>query len=255
MPTPPLPISAVIITKNEASTIARCIQAVQQVAAEVIIIDAFSTDETVAIAKDLGAKVFQKTWIGYAHNKNYGNQIAQYDWILSIDADEVLSPTLISTIQQLTLANNTIYAVNRLVNYGGQWVKHSGWHPDWKVRLFNRQTTQWAETDLVHERLLYPPSNHQVRLKGVVYHYSYKNSEDHWQRIEQYAQLSARQLAAAGKKATFVKLYLAPIARFLRTYFLKKGFLDGRLGWRISCRNAYLVYRKYRLVKGVMSDE
>ena len=255
MPTPLLPISAVIITKNEAGNIARCILAVQQVAAEVLIIDAFSTDETVPIAKALGAKVCQKTWIGYAHNKNYGNQVAQYDWILSIDADEVLSPTLISTIQQLTLANNTIYAVNRLVNYEGQWVKHSGWHPDWKVRLFNRQTTKWAATDLVHERLLYPSSNRQVRLNGVVYHYSYKNSADHWQRIEQYAQLSAQQLVAAGKKATFIKLYLAPIARFIRTYFLKKGFLDGRLGWRISCRNAYLVYRKYRIVRGVMSDE
>jgi len=254
MNTPPLSISAVIITKNESTNIARCIQAVQQVAKEVLIIDAYSTDETVAIAQALRATVLQKKWLGYAQNKNYGNEAAQYDWILSIDADEVLSPPLITTLQNTVLENNTVYAINRLVNYDGQWVKHSGWHPDWKVRLFNRQTTQWQETDIVHERLVYPKTTRQLQLPGVLYHYSYKNSADHWQRIEQYAQLSAQQLAQEGKKATFIKRYLSPIARFFKTFFIKKGFLDGRLGWTISCRNAYLVYRKYQILEQKKHD-
>jgi len=251
---PPTPISAVIITKNEAANIERCILSLQQVAQEVLVIDAFSNDETVAIATTLGAKVFQKEWRGYGFNKNYGNQSAQYDWILSIDADEVLSPDLIVSLQHTPLQTNTIYAVNRIVNYGGKWVKHCGWHPDWKVRLFHRTTATWDTRALVHETLCYPKPSSLVRLSGLLYHYSYKDAADHWQRIEKYAQLSAQQLLLQGKKATFVKLYLSPIARFFKTYFLKKGFLDGYLGWTISWRNAYLVWRKYRIVQQRKTD-
>lgn len=245
----PPPISAVIITKNEAANIARCIQAVQEVAQEVLVIDAFSEDETVTIATKLGAKVLQKKWIGYGYNKNYGNQAAQYDWIVSIDADEVLSPDLINCLQTTTLHPNNVYALNRIVNYGGKWVKHSGWHPDWKVRVFHRKNARWDTNALVHESLSYPKNSKLIPLSGLLYHYSYKNDADHWQRIEKYAQLAAQQLMQEGKKATFVKLYLSPIARFFKTYFIKKGFLDGYLGWKISWRNAYLVWRKYRIVR------
>jgi len=245
----PSPISAVIITKNEAENIARCIQAVQQVAQEVLVIDAFSEDKTVEIAIELGAKVLQKEWKGYGANKNYGNQSAQYDWILSIDADEVLSPDLIESLRKMPLETNTVYAVNLIMNYEGKWVRHSGWHPDWNVRLFNRKNAYWESNALVHESLCYPKNSPLIHLSGLLYHYSYKNSADHWQRIEKYAQLSAQQLIQQGKKATFIKLYLSPIARFFKTYFVKKGFLDGYLGWTISWRNAYLVWRKYRIVR------
>jgi len=135
------------------------------------------------------------------------------------------------------------------VNYGGKWVKHSGWHPDWKVRLFHRNNATWETNILVHESLLYPPHSKLIRLSGLLYHYSYKDMADHWQRIEKYAQLAAKQLVQQGKKVTFTKLYLSPIARFFKTFFLKKGFLDGYLGWTISWRNAYLVWRKYRIVR------
>lgn len=241
-------ISAVIITKNEEKNIAQCLQSLIEVVKEIVVIDAYSTDKTIEIAEKIGAKVFQKEWKGYSQNKNFGNDLAKNDWILSIDADEVLSPELITSIHELTLENSKVYSFNRLNNYCGQWIKYSNWHPDWKIRLFNKKQVTWSG-DFVHEKLTFDKHITVVRLAGLLYHYSYQNSEDHWQRIEKYAQLSAQQLFQDGKKATFVKLWLSPIARFIKTYFFKKGFLDGKAGWIISVRNAYLVNRKYRLLQ------
>lgn len=243
-------ISGVIITKNEATNIERCIESLQSVVAEIVVIDAFSEDETVKIAQNLGAKVIQKEWIGYSQNKNFGNQLAQNDWILSIDADEVLTNDLIQTLQQLTLEKNTVYSINRLNNYCGQWIKHCGWHPDWNIRLFNKKTTKW-KGEFVHEKLAFSPTIKVIKLNGLLYHYSYQNSDDHWQRIEKYAQLAAQQLFQEGRKATFIKLWLSPIARFFRTYIFKLGFLDGKAGWIISVRNAYLVHRKYSALRKI----
>jgi len=231
-----LPISAVIITKNEAANIQRCISALQQVVSEILIVDSNSTDQTVTIAKRMSAKVVQKAWVGYGHNKNFGNRLTNYDWILSIDADEVLSAELIQTLQKLVLDQ-------------GHWVYYSGWHPDWKIRLFHKAAIQWDEEALVHEQLIIPTTKTVTQLEGVLYHYSYKSEADHWNRIEQYAQLAARQMVQQNHKVGYFKLYGSPITRFFKTFFLKKGFMDGRLGWKISCRNAYLVYRKYALLK------
>lgn len=241
-------ISAIIITKNEAANIARCLQSIINVVDEILVIDAFSTDNTVKIAEGLGAKVIQKKWVGYSQNKNYGNQLAKHDWILSIDADEVLSTTLIASIQALKLKENHVYVLNRLNNYCGQWIKHCSWHPDWNIRLFHRKKTQW-KGDFVHEQLSFSSAIKPIRLEGLLYHYSYQNSADHWQRIEKYAKLSAQQLYNDGKKATFIKLWVAPLARFLRTYFIKMGFLDGKAGFTISVRTGYLVRKKYKLLK------
>ena len=246
-----LPISAVVITKNEAANIQRCISALQQVVSEVLVVDAYSIDDTVAIAEQMGATLIQKKWIGYGVNKNLGNQIATYDWVLSIDADEVLSDELIQSLQQLALQQHQVYAINRLVNYMGQWVYHSGWYPDWKVRLFNKTAIQWEEHALVHEELIIPANKRIVRLKGALYHYSYKSEEDHWNKIEHYAQLAALQMAQLNRRANLLKLYAAPIARFFKTFLFKKGFMDGKLGWKISCRNAYLVYRKYQILRTI----
>jgi len=244
-----LPISAVIITKNEAANIQRCISALQQVVSEILIVDSNSTDQTVTIAKRMSAKVVQKAWVGYGHNKNFGNQLATYDWILSIDADEVLSAELIQTLQNLIVDQDQVYAVNRLVNYAGRWVYYSGWHPDWKIRLFHKSAIRWDEKALVHEQLIIPVTKKRTPLEGVLYHYSYNSEEDHWNRIERYANLAARQMAQQNLKVGYLKLYGSPIARFFKTFFLKKGFMDGRIGWKISWRNAYLVYRKYELVR------
>jgi glycosyltransferase involved in cell wall biosynthesis len=243
-------ISAIIITKNEEKHISACIHSLRNLVDEIIVIDAFSTDKTKNIAIEQGAKVVQKAWEGYSQNKNYGNTLAQNEWILSIDADEVISAELAQSIQQLELQKNTIYSFNRLNNYCGKWIRHSNWHPDWNIRLFHRQLAKW-EGDFVHEKLNFPKTIKIQRLTGLLYHYSYTDDADHWQRIEKYAQLSAQQLLKDGKKANFIKLWLSPIARFIKTFFLKKGILDGKAGWTISWRNAYLVHRKYQILKNI----
>ena len=241
-------ISAVVITYNEESNIESCVTALQKVAAEVLIVDSNSTDKTRAIAKKLGATVVETKWQGYAATKNFGNSVATNDWILSIDSDEVLSEELIESIKTLTLDEQKVYALDRLTNYCGQWIKHSGWYPEWKVRLFHRSHTQW-EGEFVHEQLVHSQSLLVQKVKGKLFHYSYKTLDDHWRRIENYARLSALEMQSKGKQSSFVKLWISPAIRFLKTYFLKMGFLDGKNGWIISIRNAKLVHLKYRILQ------
>ncbi len=241
-------ISAIIITKNEAQNIAKCLSALKTVVDDILVVDSFSTDNTRAIAEEYGARVIQREWEGYAKAKNFANSRAYHDWILSVDADEVLSKELIAQIKQLSLRAGTVYALDRINNFCGQWIKHSGWYPDWKIRLFDRNEVYWVGA-YVHEKLKYP-ANYQIeRLSGKLYHYSYSTLDDHKKRIETYSQLAAEDMFANGKKASFIKMYLSPISRFLKTLFLKRAFLDGKNGWIISRRNAWLVYLKYQKLK------
>lgn len=241
---PVLPITAVIITKNEAENIERCIQSVVKLVDEVLVIDSQSEDDTVTIAKKLGARVVITEWKGYAQTKNYGNSLAANDWILSLDADEALSEELIENIQALTLQNGMIYSMNRLNNFCGEWIYHSGWYPDWKVRIFNRKTTYWVGA-FVHEKLKFTTSIKTIRLSGDLLHYTYKNLDDHWQRIDKYSTLSAEELFAQKKRPSWIKQKGGPIFRFFKTYILQRGFLDGKNGWIISKRAAMMVKMKY----------
>lgn len=241
-------LTAVIITHNVAGTIGDCLAALQEVAGEILVLDSFSDDGTVEICRQYGAALVPQEWLGYSATKNLGNSLARYDWILSIDADEVLSDELVNSLKNLMPEDGVVYALDRLTNYCGKWIRHSGWYPDWKVRLFNRNDVQW-QGDFVHETLAIPAGFEVARLAGKMYHYSYKDSGDHLRRIEKYARLSAQEQFERGKKATFAGLWLSPIARFVRTYFIKKGFLDGKEGWVISCRNACLVRRRYEILK------
>lgn len=243
-----LKISAIIITKNEAHHIAKCLSALKNLVDDILVVDAYSTDNTKAIAEENGARVIQKEWEGYAKTKNFANSKAYHDWILSIDADEVLSNELIQQIKAIPLRAGTVYALDRINNFCGQWIKHSGWYPDWKIRLFDRNEVYWVGA-YVHEKLKYPTDYELVKLSGKLYHYSYSTLEDHKKRIETYSQLAAEEMHANGKKASFIKMYLSPASRFLKTLLLKRAFLDGKNGWIISKRNALLVYLKYKKLK------
>lgn len=241
---PVIPVTAVIITKNEAENIGRCIQSLNGLVEEVLVIDSQSKDETVRIARQLGARVIVTEWQGYAQTKNFGNTHSSNDWILSIDADEVLSDELIASIRAIPLQPNTVYAMNRLNNFCGDWIYHSGWYPDWKVRIFNRQTTYWIG-DFVHEKLKFSEKVVMQKLSGQLLHYTYTNLEDHWQRIERYSTLSAKALFAEKKKPSWLQQKGGPIFRFFKTYILQRGFLDGKNGWIISTRAAQMVRMKY----------
>lgn len=240
-------ISAVIITFNVENTIEACLKAVLAVCQEVLVLDSSSTDRTVEICQKLGVRIVDQEWLGYAQTKNEGHKLASNDWILSIDSDEVLSDELIKSLHHLQLEDDKVYSLDRLTNYCGKWIHHCGWYPEWKVRLFNKKHISW-KGDYVHETLDIPAHYQRVKLKGKLYHYSYKDAADHLKRIEKYARLSAQERFEAGKKPSFVKRYFSPPARFIRTYFIKKGFLDGKAGWLISIRSAYMIKLRYSLL-------
>jgi len=247
-------ISGVLIVKNEAENIPACFAALNQVVDEIIVVDHESEDDTKQVAQKLGAKVFNRKWEGYAAGKNFGNEQTTFDWILSIDADEILSEELIRTIQELKLSDkNDVYGLDRANYFGDTWVKHCGWYPDWKIRLFHKEIAKW-EGDYVHERLRFSEKVNRTRLKGKLRHNSYKTDQDHLDRIERYAKLAAEQLINNGKSPSWLKKKIGPGFRFFRTYILKKGFLDGHLGWQISKRNAYMIRRKYELFETLKKE-
>lgn len=238
-------LTATIITLNEERNIERCIRSVLPVVDEVIVLDSFSTDRTEEICKSLGVRFEQREWAGYAQTKNFLNDLAKNSMILSIDADEALDEELQNAIRELENAENTVYTLNRLTNYCGKWIRHSGWYPDVKIRIFPKETCHWTG-EYVHEELFVPDNYKVVQLKGHLLHYSYYDFEDHRSRADKYSELTAQKMHAAGKEAGLLKPYLSGLARFVTMYFLKSGFLDGKMGYKIASISAASNVYKYK---------
>lgn len=236
-------LSAVIITFNEARNIKRCIASLDGVADEIVVVDSFSTDATPSICKGLGVQFHQREWKGYSKQKNYGNGLAVNDWILSIDADEALSEELkTSIIAEKVNGKGFNYSFNRLTNYCGKWIKHSGWYPDTKLRMFNRAENDWQGE--VHEKPNVDPATVR-KLKGDLLHYSYHSVSDHVKRTDVYSTLGAKELFENGKRASMFKILFNPWLKFNRMYFLRLGFLDGMEGFTIALITAYGTFLKY----------
>ncbi|MCB0770809.1 MAG: glycosyltransferase family 2 protein [Flavobacteriales bacterium] len=239
-------ISAVIITRNEAHNIERCIASLTGVVDEVVVVDAESTDNTRELASAMGARVIVRPWTNYSDQKNHANELASSAFILSMDADEALSGALRASLMKvIDQGPEGAYRFSRLTNHCGHWVRHGGWYPDAKVRLFPRTGTRW-EGEHVHETLALPPNTAITDLQGDLLHFSYPTIASHEERIERYSTLHAEGMHARGKKAGPVKRWLSPVAKFIQGYFLQLGFLDGRAGWRIATLSARAVFLKYR---------
>ena len=249
-------ISAVIITKNEERNLARCLQSLEGVTDEILIIDSFSEDHTLAIAKEYGARIIEREWTGYGPTKNFGNEKAKYDYILSIDADEALSKELAAAIiAEKESFTFPAYAMNRLLNYCSYWIRHGGFYPDRKIRLFDRRIFHWSD-DPVHEILL--PDAKVARkeikeLNGDLYHFSYRSISDHIERINCYSTLAAQKLA----KRRFLRwnMLFNPTWRFFSSYVLKGGFLDGHAGYLLCRVQAFEVYLKYSKARHLRKSE
>lgn len=242
-------VSAVIITFNEERNIGRCLDALAGVADDIVVVDSFSTDRTVEICREKGARVVQHAFAGHIEQKNYALEQATYPHVLSLDADEALSETLQASI--LAVKNNWQhdgYSMNRLTNYCGQWIRHSGWYPDRKLRLFDRRLGHWGGTN-PHDKVVMKPGCTTSRLHGDLLHYSYYTVSEHVERARKYAGIAAQAMYRQGRRASGLNLVLNPAVKFLRNYVFRLGFLDGKAGLTICRIAAVETYWKYRALK------
>ncbi len=241
-------LSAVIITFNEARNIARCLDSLAGIADEIVVVDSFSTDQTEQICRERGARFIQHAFDGHIEQKNRALAEAKHQYVLSLDADEALSEPLRQSI--LSVKNEwryDAYAMNRRTNYCGQWIAHSGWYPDRKIRLFDRRLGKWGGTN-PHDRVVMQAQCEIARLDGDLLHYSYYTVAEHLERARKYADIAAAAMRRQGKRGAWWRVWISPAAKFFRNYFLKLGFLDGRAGWTICWIAALETYWKYRKV-------
>lgn len=236
-------LSVTIITLNEAEHIAAAIASVAW-ADEVVVVDAQSRDDTVALARQGGARVETRAWPGWIDQKNYAAAIASHDWILSLDADERVSPELAAEIRQLlqTEPGRRGYRMPRVTHHLGRWIRTTDFYPDYQTRLYDRRAAHW-HGQYVHESVRVTGGAGQLRHE--LQHYSYKDIGEQVERLHRYAALSARQMHEAGRRAGPVDLLLHPPAAFVRNYLLRRGVLDGAPGLVISLLNAYGVFLKF----------
>lgn len=239
-------LSVTIITLNEEKNIERCIRSVQGLADEILVIDSYSTDRTQEICEQLGVRFIQHSFEGYVVQKNYALHQATHDCILSLDADEALSPQLYESIRAVKKNwTHDAYQFNRLTNYCGHWIKHCGWYPDAKLRLWNRLKGQWSGIS-IHESIKLSDNASVQHLKGDLLHYSYYSVADHYTQINKFTSISAQEYYQKGKKTiSFLHLVLYPPLTFLSRFIFKLGFLDGYAGFLVCKSTAYTKFLKY----------
>lgn len=242
-------LSAVIITFNEERNIERCLQSLVDVADEIVVVDSNSTDNTKTICEKFKVKFVTHAFEGHIEQKNYAITQASYPHILSLDADECLDDILkqeIIAVKQNFTADG--YSMNRLTNYCGQWIRHSGWYPDIKLRLWDSSKGRWGGIN-PHDQFMFTDSRStEIHLKGNILHYSYYTVEEHLERSERYAAIAANELLMKGKKINLIMIYLKTISKFIRNYFLHAGFLDGKFGFIICKIAAQETWLKYSML-------
>jgi glycosyltransferase involved in cell wall biosynthesis len=236
-------ISATVITHNEARNIERTIRSLDG-ADEIVVVDANSTDSTRELAGNLGARVIAHPWAGFAAQKNFASDQARHDWILSLDADEELNVDARHAIFRWKSSAPVAagYRFARRARYLGRWILHSGWYPDYKVRLFDRRRARWQGA-YVHESVVV--DGPVETLAGEILHYTCDSLEEHRQRIEFYTDLAAREMLDRGERAGLLRRLLGPPWVFVHTLFLRLGLLDAHQGFLIAWMAARYVRRKY----------
>jgi glycosyltransferase involved in cell wall biosynthesis len=242
-------ISAVIITLNEELNIERCLLSVKEIADEIIVVDSFSADRTEEICEKFGVNFSRHIFEGYVEQKHYAINQAKFDHILLIDADEALSEELSASILSAKKEwTHDGYSFNRFNNYCGQWIRHSGWYPDCKIRLFDRRKASVKGRN-PHDEIVMSDNLPVRHLKGDLLHYTYLSVEDHIGQINRFTEIQARDNFARGKKAKCLSILFSPVYKFIRTYFFRLGFLDGYYGYLICRNEAYSTFLKHAKLK------
>lgn len=248
-------ISVVIITFNEEKNLRRCIESVKPVADEIIVLDSYSTDSTVKIARKTGARVFQQPFKGYKEQKNAAIKLAAHNYILSLDADEALSVELVHSI--LTVKdkfNCQTYTMNRCNFYCGRFIQHGLWYPDKKIRLFDKRVSYWGGIN-PHDKIMLGNNAGICHLQGDIFHYGYYSVEEHSRRNDELSTIAAESLYHAGINNSMLKLVFSPVWRFVKGYFLKLGFLDGYYGFVIAKQTARQAFLKYKKLNRLYKEQ
>ena len=238
------PLSAVLITKNAAATLEACLASLA-FCDEIVLVDSGSTDGTTDVAHRLGARVVEKKWLGFGRQKRFAVDSARNDWVLCIDADEVVSPQLASSITK-ALSNPIapVFRMARCNRFLGKWLRHGEGYPDWSARLFDRRSARWSD-DPVHEKVLYAVT--PGTLEGDLMHESAEDLSEYMDKQNRYTTLAAQQLFERGKPASLAQMIASPFVRFIKLYVFRLGFLDGLPGLAhvtIGCMNSFMKYAK-----------
>ena len=237
-------LSACVITHNEADRIGACLAALA-FCDEIVVVDAHSDDTTRNIAMQLGARVIERDWPGYRSQKQFATDAASHDWILSVDADEHVTPALRAEIEALRAGGFALahgWTIPRLTEYFGRFLRHGNCWPDRQIRLYDRRVARWVGYE-VHEKIAVDGA--VGALRSPLEHHAYRNLDDHLAKLDRYAGLMAAQMHAAGRRAGLVRVLINPAWRLLRGLFIKGGFLDGWRGWLFHIAEAGYVRRKY----------
>ncbi|QNL20965.1 glycosyltransferase family 2 protein [Hyphobacterium sp. CCMP332] len=238
-------ISLVIIAFNEEDKLANCINSAKEVVDDILVVDSYSTDQTVLIAGSLGARVIQNTFEGHIEQKNFALQNAYYEHVLSLDADEALSEQLRKNILKIKSGwQADAYKMNRLTSYCGKWIRHGTWYPDRKIRLFKKDAGSWKGSN-PHDRFDVMEGKEISFIKGDILHYTMDNISDHLKQMDYFTEIMARDLHKAGKKSNYLKLIFSPMIKFVMAYFVRLGFLDGYYGLVIALNSAHASFLKY----------
>jgi glycosyltransferase involved in cell wall biosynthesis len=242
------PLSVVIIAFNEERNIPRCLASVQGVADDIVVLDSFSTDGTETLVRAAGARFVQHQFDGYIEQKNRAIGHAKHSFVLSLDADEALSEPLRQAVLAAKQGAADGYTMNRLTNYCGTWIKHGGWYPDKKLRLWDSRKGHWGGVN-PHDRYILPPDARVEHLSGDLLHYSFYQRAEHLAQVERFSTIAAKAMHAKGRRGGVVMALFSAAVRFLNGYVLRGGFLDGPAGLaiaRFSARAKWLKYTKLR---------
>ena len=236
-------LTVTVITRNEAANIEACLQSVAW-ADEVLVVDCGSADATAEMARAHGARVIVRDWPGYSAQKNFAASEASHDWILSVDADERVTPELGAEIRELLTRGPEAagYRVPRVTWHMGRWIRTTDWYPDYQLRLYDRHRARW-KLRRVHESVA--ADGPVTELGQDLQHYAYRDIAHHHETMDRYTTLAADQMFEEGRRAGLTDLVLHPPAAFLRNYVLKGGIRDGAVGFIISAMNAYYVFLKF----------
>lgn len=245
-------ISVAMIAKNSQDHIESSLKSVAWADEIVVIVDKKSSDNTLKIAQKYATKVIEQEWLGFAKQKNFAINETKNNWVLSLDADEIVSVELMSAIYKADLVNYSGFYLSRKNYFGKSWVKYCGWYPDWQLRLFNKKIMNF-EDKIVHEHI--KPKGKTGYLKGDIIHYSYDSKKDYFEKLEKYTDLDAKHLFDQKRKWSMAYQIGKPVKEFFYKYIEQQGILDGGLGFKISLFSAYYKWQVCKKLKELENED